>query len=194
MGNINDTLAAHDRVWVVHWVHAAIVLPRLQEGYMDFEFVSQASFENAPEVPIADKEVDVYLFQKPDETPITAFGDDIVLQDAIFADALPADSPLYVDLWWQTNASLDRDYSVSLTLRDASGAVVAQADGPLADLPSSQWQVGEQVPQRFALTPPQTPATYSLTASVYYYETPDAPLQTASGTIMELGEVTISQP
>ncbi|MAU08479.1 MAG: hypothetical protein CL607_01560 [Anaerolineaceae bacterium] len=188
-------LEATQRVWVIHWVHAPIILPRLQEGYLGYQLVEHTSYANTPDVPIPDEEVDVYLFERPIADDPLTFGESLILDDAIFSGQQQADDSLFLELWWQASESLGKDYSVAVHLRDAEGNIVAQLDEAIADLPSSQWKIGEAVHSRHALAiPADAPVgDYDLTLAVYWYQEPNAPLETVNGPVVTLGPVTISE-
>lgn len=53
---------------------------------------------------------------------------------------------VHLTLLWQTKATMEADYQLSLVLLDATGAIVLKRDGPLGGLyPSSRWEAGEVV-------------------------------------------------
>jgi len=74
-------------------------------------------------------------------------------------------------LYWRTEAVLDRDYKVSLRLRDSVGKVVAVVDRSAGDglMPSSIWKPGETVTDRHGLlVPRETPSgEYQLVVKLY---------------------------
>jgi hypothetical protein len=80
-----------------------------------------------------------------------------------------------VTFFWQPEAVPPADYTVFLHLRDESGATVAQLDRqPLNGLyPTSQWQPGEVIPDRFRLPiSANLPAgRYQLVAGLYRLDT-----------------------
>ncbi|MCB9460565.1 MAG: glycosyltransferase family 39 protein [Anaerolineaceae bacterium] len=193
---VTPDLEATQRVWVIHWVHAAIVLPRLQDGYLGYQFIGHWTYDNDPAVPIADKEVDVYLFERPLADDPVMFGEVLVLQDAIFSPQQQPDDSLFLDLWWQANEPLGKDYSVAIHLRDAAGSIVAQTDEAIAEQPSSQWAVGEDLHSRHVLAIPADvpPGDYDLTLAVYWYQEPNNPLPTEDGALYSIGQVTVASP
>jgi hypothetical protein len=120
------------------------------------------------------------------------------------ARSVEAGWPLSVTLEWQTQADLNRDYSVSLTLMDAEGHLWGRVDEGLLDRkghPTSRW-VGGATDREWYLLPvlPGTPpGTYQVQAVVYspvdgkrlnVLDQNGAPL----GTELTLGTVEVQRP
>ncbi|MEO8394938.1 MAG: hypothetical protein ABI700_18220, partial [Chloroflexota bacterium] len=77
-------------------------------------------------------------------------------------------------LWWRVEQAPERDYSISLRLTDASGALVAQSDGPINHYGAQIVQTSQFVPGKIyidwrTLTPPANlqSGTYTLELVVY---------------------------
>jgi hypothetical protein len=72
-----------------------------------------------------------------------------------------------LELVWQPHATLGRDYTVFVHVLDATGRLVAQADGPPLNggYPTSLWSVGEQIVERRPLPP--VPAGGSVLIGLY---------------------------
>ena len=58
---------------------------------------------------------------------------------------------LLVTLAWQAEADMDKDYTAFVHLSGPDGRLVAQLDRPPAGYPTSDWQVGEIVVDRYAV-------------------------------------------
>lgn len=82
---------------------------------------------------------------------------------------------LYLTLFWQPQVRLRDNYTVFVHLYDGSMRIWAQKDSLPVEgtYPTRQWQVGEIIVDRYALTLPQdTPAgTYRLGVGIYLLET-----------------------
>lgn len=189
----DSILADYDTVWLVQWLHAPVVLPRLLDGWHDFELVASYEIENHEPVAVPDP-IRIYRFQRPqlDNQPLI-FGNKIELHDAIFPDELSPSDSLHIDLWWQTDEALQRDYSSGIFLMDASGQVVTQLDTALAETPSSQWQAGDFIHVSRSVQIPETLPTgeYTLNIVAYYFEDPANPLAVDGQPFISLGTLTI---
>ncbi|MGD8804505.1 MAG: glycosyltransferase family 39 protein [Chloroflexota bacterium] len=85
---------------------------------------------------------------EPPQLPSIPAGDAAIrLVSADFPETWPAGETFDVDLRWWLAEPVEQDYSVFVHLRDGSGQVVAQGDGPpLAGwYPTSMWQAGDVV-------------------------------------------------
>ena len=83
---------------------------------------------------------------------------------------------LTVTLYWQSEAEIDRDYSIFVHLLDEIDAVVAQADSypGMGTYPTSEWAVGDAIAERYTLRLPGTtfaPSSAVLEVGVYDYST-----------------------
>jgi uncharacterized membrane protein len=122
----------------------------------------------------------------PAGTPLATFGGAVELSAAAAPPTATAGSYLYVDLLWHALpplADLPADLSLSLRLYDAAGQAVAQADGPLHDLPARTWDPALSYPQVAALplSSNLAPGTYTLGAIVYRQDNAEALPVTAGG-------------
>ncbi len=98
------------------------------------------------------------------------FGDTLVLERvAASSRHVAGGDAVRIELHWRVVASPDRDLFLFVHLLDIHNRIIAQHDGPLARVPASLWQPGEQYRSRAAvLVPPDTPrAPYRLVIGVY---------------------------
>jgi 4-amino-4-deoxy-L-arabinose transferase-like glycosyltransferase len=106
---------------------------------------------------------------------------------------IPSGSPLQINLYWRTDASLTIDYVLFIHVYDEVGNRVAQRDLPLryGDYPTSQWQPDELVIDRADMPLPALPAgSYRLEIGLYDAATGVA-LPIAGGTPAVLTTITI---
>ncbi len=169
-------LRTHRRVWVVHWLQPAVLLPYLDAGNAGFWRVLTQTTPTGeryqqlyPDHPL----VQVNLYERPalDGEP-TVFGDLFALHDAVIAPRARAGDSLHVDLWWMATAAPPLDYSVGVYLMPLDAdRVLAQHDGPPGDRPTSQWTLGTPVFDRHTLRLPErlSPGTYRLVVGVYWF-------------------------
>jgi mannosyltransferase len=198
----NDIDAAR-RVWVVQWNSFPEVLPYLRDN-PDWEavierqtFVGEQYAGRFRDVGGAD-EVQVVLFTRAQVSDKPAvFGERFALADALFAESVRGGAALHVDLWWQAVETIDLDYSVGVYLIDQAGRVVVQDDAPPSGVPpTSAWAVDDTVyHDRHSLALPRRlpPGEYTLAVSVYFHQTPGAPLLADGEGRVDLGPVTISR-
>ena len=110
------------------------------------------------------------------------------------------DDAVWVTLYWQAQAPMDRSYTVFLHLLDGQGKLVAQADGlPAAGArPTTTWAPGEVIADQRVLALPTVllPGEYRLAAGMYVLETLErlpvlAPGGQPAGDSVSLGVVTL---
>jgi hypothetical protein len=95
------------------------------------------------------------------------------LEDAVVQTWVPADEAITVALTWRSEALLDVDAKVALSLVDERGRTLARRDQFLRDAlgrPTSRWQVGQQVTNYYvvSLGPGFAPLEYDLVLSAYH--------------------------
>ena len=216
---IEDTLAAYDRIWVVQWLQPSQVIPHLMEtGYtITAEIFTDVGeqYRGAFTAFGAENEVRVMRLARPATTPKADFGGVFTLQGAAYDTEASAGGHLSVDLWWTVPASPDLDYSIGLFLLDDEGAVGAETNFSLVtanpryrftladgltfrvpdhvERPTSGWSPGTTVYSGYTLAVPNRTPTgnYTLEAVVYYFETPDKPLPIDGETRYRMGAVTV---
>ncbi len=217
---IEDDLAANDRIWVVQWLQPSQVIPYLTEnGYtLTNEIFTDVGdqYRGAFTAFGAENEVRVVRLARPATEPEADFGDVFTLRGATYDETVPAGGDLSVDLWWTVPESPELDYSVGLFLLDDAGAVVAEtnlslvtvnnsryrytlADGltfrvpDYAERATSGWSSGEPIYSGYTLAVPnRTPSgDYTLEAAVYHFETPAEPLRIDGEPRYRLGAVAV---
>lgn len=132
----------------------------------------------------------VRLYEAPPTDAPVLLGDVFALRSS--GTTMPtfgAGDDVPVKLWWTAREDVTLDYSRALQLRNSAGDVVVQSDDALAlwatmdapPVPSSAWPVDEVAFSRDVFTlPDELPSgAYTLWLSVYYWESPDAPLMPA---------------
>ena len=100
------------------------------------------------------------------------FGDQVALIGYGLLPEQPlAGSTLSITLYWQSLASMSRDYTIFLHLVDQEGTMIAQIDEQpqQGDYPTYFWRAGEQIRDihTFALPPTLAPGTYALRVGLY---------------------------
>lgn len=110
----------------------------------------------------------------------------------VLDEPTPADQPLDILLYWQSLAPMNRNYKVSLRLRDDQGLLWARADGQLAGFwyPTYRWTTGEVVLGRHPIPLPAgtPPGEYNLDVVFYAAENDFQPVK------LHLGRVAIARP
>lgn len=114
----------------------------------------------------------------------------IRLAAAEFSPEWPVRTTQPVTIKWYAGEAVPVDYTVFLHLRDDSGQLVAQADGPPLDgwYPTSWWPAGEWVTDThiFVLPDDTPPGSYRLVAGLYDPATGERP-----GSEYDLGRVKV---
>ncbi len=83
---------------------------------------------------------------------------------------------LVVDLYWQAETAVTRNYTAFVHVLNEQGELVTQLDRPPAGYPTSDWRPGEVIIDRFAI--PLPTGAYRLQTGFYYLPTLE-PLGTA---------------
>lgn len=167
--HLKAVLDRTDGLWYAYWgdeakKHDALDL-LAQEG-----FVRTAALEYAHQ----GNPIYAYRYDRAARgATIARYGEAIALQRAsIPAEAAPGET-IPVLLWWQADAPLPVDYSASVFLLDAGGALRAQHDSFPAQgrAPTSAWAPGELVFDAHPLALPADlpPGTYTVNVKLYTY-------------------------
>ena len=161
-------LDAHQTVWLMHWSNDRAGFGWLEKlGFQQTaDFVYWHDGGSAGEIAMH-----IFRFDRLAATePLARFENGMLLRAA----ALDADD-LRVDLLWQTQQPLARDYVLSAKLMDAAGQVAAQMDSQpqLNQRPTATWQIGELIYSPHAMqlsTPPLPAGEYEVWVQVYTVE------------------------
>lgn len=125
----------------------------------------------------------------PDQSTIR-FGDDVMLQGAVYERELTAGTALFT-LWWGAQRQpIGHDYMTYLQLQDQDFNAIVGQDERIwrAAFPTSLWQVGDRVPQEVRLMVPALPSgAYRLVAGVYPSFGPQLPAAYGDGTVAANG-------
>lgn len=122
-------------------------------------------------------------FQEPSQAAVNLrYGEELLLEGVTIwqagsrrgAEADPAAQVVSLSLYWQAMGTPQRDYSVSVRIKDENGHLVAQEDSgnPVLGLyPTSRWPAGERVSDFYELSSPRTGSgRHRLEVIVYYQE------------------------
>ncbi len=126
----------------------------------------------------------VNLVDNPPDTRYDAsvtFGSAIRLNGYTLNSSVAAGGVLPVTLGWDSLAEVNKDYTLTVGMVDASGKLVAQTDGMIPGYPTSQWQVGESFVRPRPLRIPATLPPGSYTLYVGWYLLPDVTRLPAQG-------------
>ena len=128
-------------------------------------------------------------FQRPPEdlSEQFRFGEDITLQGWTLISEC---APLQFESWWLAEAVPALNYSSTLVLEDASGAVVAQGDAGLAGVPMQLWEPGRFYFDTRTLDVACASGTYTLKFGVYDIETLES-LPVEGGDLAEITQFDI---
>ncbi len=158
-----EYLRDFDTVWFAQW------------SAFDLEsIVNREGFVRTATRHTSDWEQNWYTYRYdrlPNSEPLGTFGDLMTLTHAKFVPGA-----LRVDLWWQANALLERDYTVSAFLLNEAGELVAQLDSQpfVGEAPTTTWQTEATYydPRPLVANRELGAGVYSVGISVYEW-TPD---------------------
>ncbi|MEL7236098.1 MAG: hypothetical protein AAGK74_16450, partial [Chloroflexota bacterium] len=184
---IENEIAAAERIWVVQWNSAPEVLPYLDNPANGFgrlrtlelsvgeQYLGRFNTVGGRDV------VQVVLFgHTQGNADAVTFDDTFALTNAIVNETAEPGETLHIDLWWQALDSPALDYSVGVYLVNGDDEIVLQDDAPPQGVPpTSTWATdGTHYGDRRDLQLPDDlpPGDYTLETSVYFFETPDEPL------------------
>ncbi len=170
---IKATTAGYDRVWLVEYGNPAAYDPSHRVLQWLGQNGSRAYYANYI------NSGPIYLFILGDATDgdqrkVGAnFNDEISLTTARLPASIRSGEPLLLELLWQAQVALDRDYTVFTHLLDGEGLLVAQTDGQPGGgaRPTSGWQPGEVVTDKYAILVPDTltPGVYQVRVGMYLW-------------------------
>jgi hypothetical protein len=154
-----DTLAfmdARDVLWLARWNDSPDALNRLAlTGHIPTATIPIATHSGMNLI--------LYRYERPTGQPLVSFENGMSLLKTDFDAAT-----LRAALTWQAAAALPQDYTTSVLLLDAAGAVAAQLDSPPTP-PTTHWLPGRPYYEGKTLTAlqPLAPGTYRLVVQVY---------------------------
>ncbi len=161
------------------------------------------------EVPFRGYKVRRWLMQPPTQFALPdhlavldqKFAGGVVLQAGDWLGreaAIAPESMITVSLRWQVQQPTAQALKVSLRLKDAAGATLAQDDRLLLSdrhVRSTAWQPGESALNIYQMPAPQTPGVYAISVVLYDADSL-APVSLADGSGVEpvIGEVWVGTP
>ncbi|NDJ85270.1 MAG: hypothetical protein GYB66_05255 [Chloroflexi bacterium] len=158
--------------------------------YNDVELVEYAVLESPPD--------------SPDKMTNVAFGEVIRLVGFVLSNdtfATGRGDVLGVTLFWETDATLDKRYKVSVQLLQPDGTLATQHDSEPANgrAITTTWQPGETIVDNHGLVVDEDlqAGTYTLVVIVYNLANPDERLQPATNDpnqVYTLAAITLEQP
>ena len=156
-----------DTVWLMHWSDDPSAFNWLRE----LGFLRTAIFLHRHDGGASgDIYMHVYRYDRfADEPPLVQFDNGMLLKTVKIVE-----TPLRVDLIWESAALLDRDFTVSVKLLDENDFLVAQHDSQpqLNQKPTRDWGIGEAVfsPHELESTQGWSDGEYRIVIEVYYFE------------------------
>ncbi len=158
--------------WVIYWRSQPIEEMNYAGNIAQAGFMRSASFTTDH----IGNQIYTYRYDKLPDEPITTYGDLFSLWEY----RLDWDrDQLSLQLLWTAQQQPLRDYSFSVFLLDANNTAVFNQDGQpqSGNAPTTSWQSGQPIFDPHQLTISLSPGTYTVGIKVYYYQTPNEPLQ-----------------
>lgn len=152
-----EQMQAAPVIWLVHW----------SPDDSAFRFLAQTGHEQTALMTVDHwgNDLNLYRFDQLPDGTVAAFANGMTLRRAEIVGGR-------VDLWWRAGGPLAHDYTTSVFLLDAAGALVAQHDSfPFEGArPTTAWALGETVydPHPLDLSG-LPPGAYSVNVQVYTY-------------------------
>jgi hypothetical protein len=191
-----DFLQTHDAFWLIYWGDA----PMDEYGGL----IDQAGLQRTATLWVDHLGTPLYSFRydRPPPTSVATFGDLFALRRFVAPQTAAPGAAITVALWWTAGQPPPLDYSVSVFLLDAAGALVAQHDGPPLGgrAPTSAWQPGALQFDRHTvhLPPGLPPGSYTLGVKVYWYgdgqPLPATMGESEPGSFASLGALVVEAP
>ncbi len=167
-----------DAFWVIYWRSQPIDEAEYAGLFDQAGFQRSASFY----VDHVGNQLWAYRYDKTTESMVARYDDIITLRAY---DVELSQNQLRIQLLWDAETQLPLDYSVSVFVLNSDGFSVEAHDGqPQNDnMPMKTWVPHQPVFDQHTLHLPENlpPGEYSIGVKIYYYQTPDEPLQTDCG-------------
>lgn len=167
--HLKAVLDQTDGLWIAYWGDEA-------KKHDTLDLLAQEGFVRTATLEYAHQGSPIYAYRydrAASGEPVARYGDAIALQRVdVPAEAAPGET-VPILLWWQTDAPLPVDYSVSVFLLDSTGALRTQHDSFPAQgrAPTSAWSPGEPVFDAHPLALPADlpPGDYTVGVKLYTY-------------------------
>lgn len=168
---LSEIAANHSRLFVLYWGDWEADPQRLYESWLathTFKATEQWWGKVRLAMYAASPAVDVL----PRQALTVRFGDSIALDGyTLLTPQVSAGDVIRLALFWQAGAPIEQRYKVFVHLTTDDGRIVAQVDRePVADLtPTTLWQPGEVVLDRYGLwvPPDAAPGRYTIVVGLY---------------------------
>ncbi len=159
-------LRQHDAFWLVYWGDDPIPYGAI---------IAEAGFQRTATLQVDHQGTPLYSYRydRIAGQPLARFGDLFVLQNSHAPATIAPGETIRVMLWWGVQQTPPQDYSISVFVRDSTGWMVAQHDGPPLDgqAPTRLWQPDTWQFDVHQLTLPENlpDGDYHLGVKVYWY-------------------------
>lgn len=171
-----------DAFWVIYWKSIPIEEQDYAGIFANENFQQTAAFQ----VDHAGNLINVYRYDRLDENSVADFGEDgetiVSLKRFSVDGTFSAGSKLTTRFLWVADQQPRVDYSISMILLDEVGNALNNQDWQPqnGNAPLSSWETDELIFDQHPFRLPDNLAagTYQLAVKVYYYVTPNEPLQT----------------
>jgi hypothetical protein len=171
-----------DAFWVIYWKNIPIEAQDYAGIFADEGFQQTAAFH----VDHSGNLINAYRYDRLDATSVADFSDDgekiVSLKRFSITGEFEAGKTFTTRFLWVADKPPSVDYSISMILLDEGGNRVDNQDWQPqnGNAPMSGWESGALIFDQHSLKLPDHLAvgTYQLAVKVYYYVSPDKPLQT----------------
>ncbi|MCI0712378.1 MAG: glycosyltransferase family 39 protein [Chloroflexi bacterium] len=178
---IKNYIQDEDAFWLIYWGD--------DPSRLEYESIfAQEGFQRTTSPYVVHEGARLYShrYDRITEETLTTYqieGEDIfTLQKAAIQGETQPGEDFIVTLWWTAAVKPPLDFSVSVFVIGEDGVSVANSDGPPLDgeAMTSTWEVGRLQYDQHDLSLPENlpPGRYDIGVKVYYYQAPEAPLQT----------------
>jgi len=167
--HLKAVIDATDGLWYAYWGDEA-------KKHDALDLLAQEGFVRTAALEYAHQGSPIYAYRydrAASGEPVARYGEAIALRRVDIPPEAAPGATIPVLLWWQADAPLPVDYSVSVFLLDASGTLRTQHDSFPAQgrAPTSAWAPGEPVFDAHPLALPADlpPGAYTVGVKLYTY-------------------------